>query len=56
MIIVIFIAILAFLVGFYVGVKSEPTTKKNKTKTSKESEIFMTEYENFLNYDGSVQQ
>lgn len=56
--IVIFIAIITFFIGFFVGVKKEPPKKKEKSESSlsKETEILMSEYENFLNYDGSVQQ
>ncbi len=56
--IVIIVAIIMFLIGFWVGVKKEPPIKKQKfeSKPSYESEILKTEYENFLNYDGSVQQ
>ncbi len=55
---VIFIAAAAFLIGFLMGVKKEPPIKLEKqvTKPDEETAVIRQEYENFLNYDGSVQQ
>lgn len=54
---VIFVGIAAFLMGLIVGCSNvlqksttKPTEPLNKTKRLEK------EYENFLNYDGSVQQ
>ncbi len=56
--IVIFIAVIAFLIGFMMGVKKEPPikTKRKSTKPNEEFVTLQKEYENFLNYDGSMQQ
>ena len=54
---VIFIAIVMFLIGFLVGVKEEPPIKQNMhTKTQEDLETLKKEYENFLSYDGSMQE
>ncbi len=57
-VLIIFTAINAFLVGFFVGVKKNKRlwAKKITAKTYKDLQIIKTEFENFLNYDGSVQQ
>ncbi len=54
----IFIAAVSFLIGFLVGVKDDVPTKKYKfeTKTDEDSLKLQKEYENFLNYDGSLQE
>ena len=54
---VIFVAIAAFLCGLAVGVKDVPP-KVPKTKPGPDEDFkrLQKEYENFLNYDGSVQQ
>lgn len=54
---VIFVAFTMFLIGFFVGVKNEPPIEiKPKTKLQDDADILKKEYENFLNYDGSVQE
>lgn len=54
---VIFVALIMFLIGFLVGVKDEPPIRiKPHTKQSEEIDTFKKEYENFLNYDGSMQE
>ncbi len=52
------IAVIVFLIGFFVGVSIEPPIEKYKfeRKANKELERIKTEYDNFLNYDGSEQQ
>ncbi len=54
---VIFVGIAAFLMGLILGVSEVPqkSTKKD-TEPLNTSERLQKEYENFLNYDGSVQQ
>ncbi len=54
---VIFVGIAAFLSGLAVGVKDVPP-KNVKTKPVLDEDLISLkkEYENFLNYDGSVQQ
>lgn len=54
---VIFIALTMFLIGFFVGVKDEPPIKiKTHTKPQEDIETLKKEYENFLSYDGSMQE
>ncbi len=57
-ILIIFTAIIAFLIGFSVGVKKEPPIKVRKfvAKPDKDLQEIKTQYQNFLNYDGSVQR
>lgn len=54
--ILIFIAIVAFLMGYFLGSISMPekTPKKIITGTTKVPEL-IEEYHNFLNYDGTQQ-
>lgn len=54
---VIFVAIVAFFCGLAVGIREVP--QKTYTKKQKPDEDLIKlqkEYENFLNYDGSIQQ
>ena len=54
---VIFVGIAAFLAGLIVGCSNVP--QKNAKKPDGpliENQRLQKEYENFLNYDGSVQQ
>ena len=55
---VIFITAIAFLIGFLMGVKKEPPIKHKKQvkKSDEEIAVIRREYENFLSYDGSIQQ
>lgn len=55
---VIFIAVVFFIIGFYMGVKKESSVieKKQVSKPDENLEIIKKEYENFLNYDGSIQE
>ena len=55
---VIFIAIVMFLIGFLVGVKEEPPirTYKFENEANEDLKKLQKEYENFLYYDGSVQE
>ena len=52
-----FVAILAFLIGLLVGVRKEPPIKACKFVKNSDEELsnLKKEYENFLNYDGSIQ-
>lgn len=54
---VIFVALVMFLIGFLVGVKDEPPIEiKTHTKPQEEIDTIKKEYENFLRYDGSMQE
>lgn len=49
-------SVLAFLIGFSLGMKAPKTTPKLKhERFDKELEVLKEEYENFLNYDGTEQ-
>ena len=52
------IAVSAFLIGFILGVKDEPPIEKYEFVNSEDEDLktLQKEYENFLNYDGSVQE
>ena len=53
----ILIACIAFFIGFLVGDKKEKPIKASKFEVNKEDfKRLQKEYENFLNYDGSVQE
>ena len=54
---VIFVGIVAFLLGLIVGCSDSPKRSiKKPCEPLNTSERLQKEYENFLNYDGSVQQ
>ena len=55
---VIFICLVFFLIGFLVGVKYEPPIRLTKQNESFDEDLekLKKEYENFLSYDGSVQE
>ena len=54
---VIFVGIAAFLMGLIVGCSDVPQkSEKKTTEPLNTGERLSKEYENFLNYDGSVQQ
>lgn len=54
---VIFVGIAAFLMGLTVGSTELPQkSAKKPTEPISNDERLQKEYENFLNYDGSVQQ
>ena len=54
----VLIACIMFAVGFLVGARKEPTFEKLKLEVKKDEDLkrLQKEYENFLNYDGSVQE
>ena len=54
----IFICLIFFLIGFFVGVKDEPPIRVRKDNLSLDEDLekLKKEYENFLSYDGSVQE
>ncbi len=56
--ITIFIAFIAFLIGFFMGVKKEPPIKAKlrQAKPYEDLENLSEEYKNFLYYDGSEQE
>ncbi len=54
---VIFVGIAAFLMGLIVGSSEVPQKRvKKPTEPLEKDERLQKEYENFLYYDGSVQQ
>lgn len=54
--ILIFISVFAFLIGFLTGAKRPIKAKKSSGKFGYDLQNITKEYENFLNYDGSEQQ
>lgn len=54
----VFISLTSFLIGFILGVKDEPPIEKYEFVNSEDEDLktLQKEYENFLNYDGSVQE
>lgn len=53
--IIILIALLAFIVGFWCGlIRIEPKTQKSFIRLEQQEEL-KKEYENFLSYDGTEQ-
>jgi len=54
---IIFTVVTAFFLGFIFGTKKVNQKKaKPKTKQNENLQTIEKEYQNFLNYDGSVQQ
>lgn len=54
--ILIFIGLMAFLLGYFLGSIDIPKTEPKKAiKSSLQTDELMEEYRNFLNYDGSEQ-
>lgn len=56
--IIMLVAVLAFVFGFISGYTVEiyPKTYKKQTIREKNNTQIQKEYENFLNYDGTVQE
>ncbi len=55
-IVYLIIAVIAFYFGFSIGKNKKYNIKKSKVKVPEKAEInLISEYENFLNYDGSEQ-
>lgn len=52
----IFMAFFGFVFGFLVGAKTDASHKKYKFETNDNSAQLRKEFENFLSYDGSVQE
>ena len=52
----IFLASAGFIIGFILGAKGEKPTQKYKFETDEDTAQLQREFENFLSYDGSVQE
>ena len=53
----LFLAVCSFLIGFILGaLRKAPTKTVRKPEIDSDLEALQKEYENFLNYDGSMQQ
>ena len=52
----IFMAFVGLFIGFLMGAKSKTPDEKYKFETDENTAQFQKEFENFLNYDGSVQE